>query len=100
MDSDVLTTSKVRISVKQSKKYTVVLHNDDSTEMLFVVMVLVEVFKKSSDDAFALMLKVHNEGRGVVDIYPKKLAEARRDAALEMAKSCGFSEFKVTVEEA
>lgn len=57
--------------------YGIVLHNDDYTEMEFVVWVLVQVLKLSVAEAYELMMKVHNEGYAVVAILPKEQAEVK-----------------------
>ncbi len=45
--------------------YQVVLLNDDYTPMEFVVVVLQRIFVKTKMIGGGIMLKVHNEGRGV-----------------------------------
>jgi ATP-dependent Clp protease adaptor protein ClpS len=45
-----------------SPRWRVIGHNDDVTPMDFVVMVLMDIFHKSADDAFKLMMEVHETG--------------------------------------
>ena len=46
------------------KNYKVIFHNDDFTTMQFVVELLVTVFFKTEREATAIMLEVHEQGRG------------------------------------
>ena len=70
--------------------YRVILHNDDYTTMDFVVMVLEEVFRKTAEEAEAIMLAVHEKGRGVCGVYPKEIAEFRVGQVLRRANEAGF----------
>ena len=76
--------------VKRPRRYKVVLLNDDYTTMDFVVMVLIEVFRKSADEAESIMLKVHRNGMGVAGIYVKAIAEAKILAAQKWAREQGY----------
>ncbi len=73
------------------------MHNDDFTTMDFVVMVLVQVFLKSQQDAEALMLQVHRSHKAVVGIYSYDMATSKVKKATTMARSQGFP-LRLTVE--
>jgi ATP-dependent Clp protease adapter protein ClpS len=64
-----------------------VIFNDDITPMEFVVSVLMKVFDKNYKEARAMMLEVHNGESGVIGIYPKSIAEAKKIQADAMSKS-------------
>ena len=70
--------------------YKVIIFNDDITTMDFVVMVLKKVFHKSEEEAEAIMLATHNEGKAVVGIYTFDMACTKIGQALMMAKENGF----------
>ena len=76
--------------VAEPPKFAVLLHNDDYTTMEFVVEVLTNDFSKSSEEAMALMLKVHNEGKAVAGIYSFEIAEAKVAKVLDKARKGGF----------
>src|SRR5438046_6121709 len=57
--------------------YNVLIHNDDFTSMEFVVFILLTVFGRSEDEAIELMLKVHQEGVGIVGLYTYEVAEMK-----------------------
>ena len=73
-------------ALKPPPRYCVFLLNDDYTPMEFVVAVLQQVFNKSTDDAVAIMLKVHHEGRGVCGVYTKEIALTRVEQVQLLAK--------------
>jgi ATP-dependent Clp protease adaptor protein ClpS len=83
--------------VAEPPKYSVLLHNDDYTTMEFVVEVLTIDFSKSSEEAMALMLKVHQEGKAVAGTYSLDIAETKVVKVTEKARKGGFP-LKLTVE--
>lgn len=69
--------------------YQVVLLNDDYTPMEFVVAVLQEYFNKNRDSATQIMLRVHNEGKGVCGVFSKDVASTKVDLVLSHAREEG-----------
>ena len=69
---------KGRVSLKEPRRYKVVIYNDDFTTMDFVVKILTTVFFKSENEAEVLMmlqyclrtsrLNIHNRNYGL-EIY-------------------------------
>ena len=57
--------------------YKVVLLNDDYTPMDFVIVVLRRFFSLDTERATRIMLKVHNEGRGVCGVFPRDIAATK-----------------------
>ena len=94
--TDLLPETKTRL--EKPKMYKVLLHNDDFTTMEFVVFVLQYVFKRSENEAFAVMLKVHNEGVGVAGIYPHDIADMKSRKAMNLARAREYP-LLATVEE-
>ncbi|MBO6002046.1 MAG: ATP-dependent Clp protease adapter ClpS [Mailhella sp.] len=80
----------VETELKEPDMYRVLLHNDDYTQMDFVVQVLVEIFRKSNEEAVAIMMSVHNSGSGVCGVYPREIAEFRVSQVERRAKDAGF----------
>ena len=48
---------KGRVSLKEPRRYKVVIYNDDFTTMDFVVKILTTVFFKSENEAEVLMMR-------------------------------------------
>ena len=57
--------------------YRVVLLNDDYTPMDFVIAVLQRFFSLGTEQATRIMLKVHNEGRGICGVFPRDIAATK-----------------------
>jgi len=58
--------TKTRVKTKKPSLYRVVILNDDYTPMEFVVFILERLFNKSAEEAYKIMLHVHNHGVGQV----------------------------------
>ncbi|MFP5405212.1 MAG: ATP-dependent Clp protease adapter ClpS [Gammaproteobacteria bacterium] len=63
--------------LKEPPMYQVVLLNDDFTPMEFVVSVLQKFFAMGREKATLVMLKVHQEGRGVCGVFPRDIAASK-----------------------
>jgi ATP-dependent Clp protease adaptor protein ClpS len=72
-------TEKTAEKLEVPAMYKVVLLNDDFTPMDFVVLVLKKFFKKNDPEANQIMLKVHQEGKGVAGTYSYEVAEMKVD---------------------
>jgi ATP-dependent Clp protease adaptor protein ClpS len=61
--------TKTITEIKYPDRFNVVLLNDDFTPMEFVIQLLVEVFNTSIEEAKEVMIKVHEEGKGIAGMY-------------------------------
>ena len=84
---------------KKPKMYCVILHNDDYTSMEFVVDVLVEVFHKSNEEAFDIMMKVHKSGKGIAGVYTYDIAVTKKLTVEKYAMEESYP-LKITIDEA
>ncbi|MGM0517536.1 MAG: ATP-dependent Clp protease adapter ClpS [Pseudomonadota bacterium] len=66
--------------------YRVVLLNDDFTPMDFVVQVLMQLFGMTFEEASAVMLEVHHNGRGVCGEFTREIAETRVSQVNQLAR--------------
>lgn len=89
---------RTRTGYDEPKHYNVIIFNDDFTTMDFVVDVLMKIFSKSFEEAKALMLTVHNEGKAVAGTYGYDLAMSKAMVATQLAKINKFP-LKFEVEE-
>ena len=83
--------------VKTPRLYAVMMHNDDITTMDFVVDVLVKIFHKSKQEAAAVMMQVHEEGKGAAGVYTYDIAVTKKMHADQMAAEKSFP-LRLTVE--
>ena len=66
--------------------YKVMLLNDDYTPMDFVIVVLQRFFSLDTEQATRIMLKVHNEGRGVCGVFPRDIAATKVEQVSAFAR--------------
>jgi ATP-dependent Clp protease adaptor protein ClpS len=78
------------IEVIRPTMYKVLLLNDDYTSMDFVINVLMSIFHKNEQDAYAIMMKVHNEGKALCGIYTYEIAETKVAQVDRVAKENHF----------
>ncbi len=84
-------------SLREPRRYKVIIHNDDFTTMEFVVLVLREVFFLSEEKAQTLMLQVHHSNQAVVGVYAYDVAVSKARKATEMAREQNYP-LRITVE--
>ena len=88
-----------KYDIEEPKKYHVIMHNDDTTTMDFVVELLQYLFHKQKPEAERLMMKIHNEGQAIVGTYFEDIALSKATLAMSMALQKGFP-LLVTLEKA
>jgi ATP-dependent Clp protease adaptor protein ClpS len=77
---------KDQVKAKRPSMWNIVFYNDDYTSMDFVVFVLTKVFHRSTEDALALTMAVHTQGKGIAGTYTFEVAEQKQCEVLLMAK--------------
>lgn len=88
--TDIKLDERIKVRVSEPKRWKVILLNDDSTPMDFVVSLLVEIFKHNPDTAKEVMLQVHETGSGIAGSYSFEIAEAKAVEATNLARGNGF----------
>lgn len=83
-DLDLL--EKQVVKIERPKMYQVVMYNDDFTPFDFVVAVLMQFFNKGMDEATAIMMQVHMQGKGICGVFPKDIAETKATEVMKWAK--------------
>ena len=76
-----------RTELNKPALWKVVILNDDYTPMDFVILCLVKIFKKNSQDAVKLMLDVHEKGKGIAGVYPYSIASEKCNEINNFAKA-------------
>jgi ATP-dependent Clp protease adaptor protein ClpS len=88
--SDSQSDYSVDIDVREPRRFRVLLHNDDYTTMEFVIDTLMQVFRKSFDEATAIMLAVHEKGIGSCGVYTEEIAETKVAQVHDRARKAGY----------
>jgi ATP-dependent Clp protease adaptor protein ClpS len=57
--------------------------------MEFVISILMEIFKHTSESASDIMLQVHETGSGVAGVYSFEIAEAKAVESTNQARTAG-----------
>ena len=87
---DIKLDEKIKKDISEPPKYKVVFLNDEQTPIDWVVAVLVEIFKHSSETAEKITLTIHTEGSGVAGIYTYEIAEQKVIEATTASRNHGF----------
>lgn len=78
------------IEFREPHLYKVLLLNDDYSSMDFVIKVLMQIFHHSYEKAMDIMLKVHEQGKGLCGVYTYEVAETKVAHVRKMAKEEKF----------
>lgn len=87
---DIKIDEKTRKTIKEPIRYKVVMLNDDSTPMEWVIDILKLIFSHSNETAKTLTLQIHNEGSGIAGIYTYEIAEQKTVEATNISRQQGF----------
>ena len=77
-------TSKKNLKI--SKRFEVILLNDDYTTMEFVVEVLRRFFHKEFQAAEAIMLKIHIDGEAICGTYSYDVAQTKVTQVIDYSR--------------
>ncbi len=88
--TDIQLDEKIKTTVQEPKRWKVIILNDDSTPMDFVISILVEIFKHNTDTAKNIMLEVHETGSGIAGIFSFEIAEVKAVEATNQARQNSF----------
>jgi ATP-dependent Clp protease adaptor protein ClpS len=89
--SDIQISEKIKQKIQEPKRWKVVLLNDDTTPMDFVVGILTDIFKHTQETAKEITLEIHNTGSGIAGVYSFEIAEVKAVESTQLARSNGFS---------
>ena len=81
---------KIKQQTQEPKRWKVVLLNDDTTPMDFVISVLTEIFKHTQETAKEITLEIHSTGSGIAGVYSFEIAEVKAVEATQQARTNGF----------
>ncbi len=78
--------TRPKTAVKKPPLYRVLLLNDDFTPMEFVIHVLQQFFNKSYEDAYTIMMHVHQKGIGECGVFTYEVAETKVTLVMDFAR--------------
>lgn len=82
---------KVRTRERHVPLYRVLIHNDEVTPMEFVVSILLgRSFRKTTQQAMAIMLEAHNKGVALIEVVPLEIGELHVDQTHSQARARGY----------
>ena len=71
--------------------YKVLLHNDDTTTVDFVIHILMRIFHRTIEDAVDLTQVIHETGIGIAGSpYTKEIAEEKALETIAAARANGY----------
>lgn len=79
-----------RVSLSPPRLWDVWLINDDTTTMEFVVLVLMQIFHRSFEEAQEIMMHIHSHGKGIAGTYSHEVAQQKKDDTVSAARQHGF----------
>lgn len=88
--TDIQLEEKIKLKVAEPKNWKVILLNDDTTPMEFVISVLIDIFKHTLETSKEITIQVHETGSGIAGVYSFEIAEAKAVEATTQARANGF----------
>lgn len=90
-DIEIVERIEDTIKVNIPNMYKVILHNDDTTTVDFVIEVLVRIFHRSLEDAIELTRTIHETGQGIAGSpYTKEIAEEKTLETLAASRANNY----------
>ena len=88
--TDIQLDEKIKVFVSEPKRWKVILLNDDSTPVEFVVSILIDIFKHNAETAREVTLQGHETGSGIAGTYSFEIAEAKAVEATSQSRAEGY----------
>lgn len=71
-------STKKTFKVKVPPLYNVILYNDDTTTFEYVILVLIEIYNKTHEQATSLAIEIHEQEKAIVATYPYEIAITKK----------------------
>ena len=90
--TDTIVEKKIRTTskLKEPGKFKVIVCNDDTTPVEFVIAMLISVFRHDESSALVLTLKIHTQGNAVAGTYSYEVAEQKAVDGTNLARAHGY----------
>jgi ATP-dependent Clp protease adaptor protein ClpS len=82
---------EVKTHTRYAPRWRVLGLNDDFTPMDYVIRILIEIFNKKPDEAFDLMMEVHETGAATFYVGTREACELKVEMVHEMNRSWGYA---------
>ena len=92
MTTDTIVEKQIKTTekIKEPGKFRVIVCNDDTTPVEFVISMLIAVFKHDEKSALELTLQIHNNGSATAGIFNYEVAEQKAVDGVNLARSHGY----------
>ncbi len=95
--TDVITQQDTDISLAPPHMWNVIFYNDNKTYYEFVILVLMQLFGKSYDQAAELTQRIHDKQKAVVATFTHEVALSKKEETITLARANGHP-LKVEIE--
>ena len=98
-NTDIVIDEKIKKVIREPSKFNVIMLNDDSTPIDWVIDILKTLFRHTDSDAEHLTMTIHNDGSAIVGTYKYEIAEQKVAEAINVSRNNGFP-LALTIDEA
>lgn len=90
-DIEVIEQIDEQIKVHIPNMFKVILHNDNTTTIDFVIHILTHIFHRTQEDALVITLAIHEKGEGIAGgPYTKEIAEEKVLETISSARANNY----------
>lgn len=95
MQSEQDVRTGIRVKTLKTRRWKVVLYNDDTTPYEIVVLTLIKFFELDESLAESFATSAQEKGSAVVGEYPEKVAKGRVQSAVGFVHTTGGKDFRM-----
>ena len=88
--TDIQLEEKIKIKATEPRRWKVILLNDDTTPIDFVISLLIDIFKHTQETAKDITIQVHETGSGIAGVYSFEIAEVKAVESTQLARTNGY----------
>lgn len=79
-----------KLNIPEPRMWKVIFINDEITTMEFIVETLKNIFEYEENQAQEMTMRIHQEGAGIIAVYPHEIAEQKGIETTILARNNGF----------
>ncbi len=88
--ADVQLDEKIEQKITVPRRYKVIVLNDNSTPIDFVIAIMTTIFRHTEETATDLTMQIHHKGSAVAGVYSYEVAEQKVTESTHSARSLGY----------